>query len=78
MHEENAFLAFSHGPLGCVGKGLGMLEMRMVLCALVQRYEMRLPDRAGWDARGYVEGYKDYFVATRPAVPGLFGRANHL
>ena len=67
VHNEGAFLAFSHGPLGCVGKGLGMLEMRMVVCALVQRYEMRL--REGWDPRAYVEGYKDYFVATRPAVP---------
>ncbi|KAH9852366.1 high nitrogen upregulated cytochrome P450 monooxygenase 2 [Lenzites betulinus] len=67
VHNETAFAPFSHGPMNCVGKGLAMQEMRVVLCAVLQRYELRL--RAGWDPRAYGEGYKDYFVTTRPAVP---------
>ena len=74
-HNESAFLAFSHGPLNCVGKGLGMQEMRMVVTALVQRFEMRLaalPGEvkagAGAGMDGYEAQYRDFFVSTRPEV----------
>ncbi|RPD68192.1 high nitrogen upregulated cytochrome P450 monooxygenase 2 [Lentinus tigrinus ALCF2SS1-7] len=72
VHNDSAFLAFSHGPLNCVGKGLGMQEMRTVVTAIMQRYEMRL--REGWDAAGYEAAYRDYFVSTRPEVPVLLER----
>ncbi|KAI0808389.1 high nitrogen upregulated cytochrome P450 monooxygenase 2 [Fomes fomentarius] len=68
-HNEAAFMAFSHGPLNCVGKGLGMQEMRTVVCALLHRFEVRFRD--GYDVGEYEKGYKDYFVATRPEVPVL-------
>ena len=68
-HNEIAFLPFSHGPMNCPGKGLAMLEMRTVACALLQRFRVRL--RAGWDKARYEEGYKDYFSATRPELPVL-------
>ncbi|RPD68207.1 high nitrogen upregulated cytochrome P450 monooxygenase 2 [Lentinus tigrinus ALCF2SS1-7] len=71
-HNDSAFLAFSHGPMNCVGKGLGMQEMRTVVTAIMQRYEMRL--REGWDAGGYEAEYRDYFVSTRPEVPVLLER----
>ncbi|KAI0821898.1 high nitrogen upregulated cytochrome P450 monooxygenase 2 [Trametes gibbosa] len=67
VHNEMAFAPFSHGPMNCVGKGLAMQEMRVVLCAVLQRYELRLRD--GWDPCAYADGYKDYFVTSRPAVP---------
>ena len=72
-HNDTAFLAFSHGPLNCVGKGLGMQEMRMVVTALVQRFEMRLAAlpgevKAGAGMDGYEEQYRDFFVSTRPEV----------
>ena len=72
VHNEGAFLAFSHGPMNCVGKGLAMQEIRTVVCALVQQYEFRL--RKDWDPRAYSEGYKDYFVSTRPEVPVVVAR----
>lgn len=68
-HNEAAFMAFSHGPLNCVGKGLGMQEMRTVVCALLHRFDVRFRD--GYDVGEYEKGYKDYFVATRPEVPVL-------
>ncbi|KAI0355826.1 high nitrogen upregulated cytochrome P450 monooxygenase 2 [Trametes cingulata] len=67
VHNETAFMPFSYGPMNCVGKALAMQEMRVVLCALLQKYELRLSE--GWDPRSYSEGYKDYLVTTRPPVP---------
>ncbi|KAI9068088.1 high nitrogen upregulated cytochrome P450 monooxygenase 2 [Trametes sanguinea] len=66
-HNEAAFLPFSHGPGNCVGKQLAMQEMRAVVCALLQKFDLRL--REGWDVREYDRGFKDYFVTTRPEVP---------
>ncbi|OSD05151.1 high nitrogen upregulated cytochrome P450 monooxygenase 2, partial [Trametes coccinea BRFM310] len=66
-HNESAFLPFSHGPANCVGKQLAMQEMRMVVCALIQKFELRL--REGWDVDKYDEAFLDYFVTTRPDLP---------
>ncbi|CDO69439.1 hypothetical protein BN946_scf184791.g34 [Trametes cinnabarina] len=66
-HNEAAFLPFAYGPANCVGKQLAMLEMRMVVCALLQKFELRL--REGWDVHEYDKGFLDYFVTTRPDVP---------
>ncbi|TFK81880.1 hypothetical protein K466DRAFT_462549, partial [Polyporus arcularius HHB13444] len=41
VHNETGFLPFSHGPMNCVGKTLAMQEMRMVVCALLQRFRVR-------------------------------------
>ncbi|KAL7277160.1 hypothetical protein ACG7TL_009006 [Trametes sanguinea] len=66
-HSDAAFVPFSHGPGNCVGKQLAMQEMRAVVCALLQKFDLRLRD--GWDVREYDRGFKDYFVTTRPEVP---------
>ncbi|KAI0367365.1 high nitrogen upregulated cytochrome P450 monooxygenase 2 [Pilatotrama ljubarskyi] len=66
-HNEAAFVPFSYGPANCVGKQLAMQEMRTVVCSVLQKFEMRL--REGWNPQEYDEGFRDYFVTTRPAVP---------
>ena len=70
VHNEAAFIPFSYGPMNCVGKGLAMQEMRAVVCALLHRFEIGFADsqEKGEYARAYEDAYKDYFVATRPAV----------
>ena len=67
VHNETAFLAFSYGPMNCVGKNRGMLTTRMVVCALLQRFRIRLG--AGWDSASFEKDYKDYLVALRPDLP---------
>lgn len=67
VHDEAAFLAFSSGPLNCVGKTLAMLELRLVVVALLQRFHVTLAE--GWDVREYDKGYKDFFTASRPSLP---------
>ena len=67
VHDENAFLAFSHGPMNCPGKALALLELRVVTVALVHTFRARL--RAGWDPGFYEREIRDFFSATRPCVP---------
>ena len=67
VHNEQAFLAFAHGPMNCPGKALAMQELRTVVTALVQRFRIRLRD--GWDPAFYEREIRDYFSATRPRVP---------
>ena len=42
VHNEGAFISFSCGPLSCVGKGFGVLQVRIGVCALMQRFRVRL------------------------------------
>ena len=67
VHDENAFLAFSHGPMNCPGKALALLELRVAVVALVHTFRARL--RAGWDSGFYEREIRDFFSATRPCVP---------
>ena len=60
----SAFIPFSFGPANCAGKNLAMLEMRCVICALMQKFDMKFGvngnDRDNsetWD-----EGLNDYFM----------------
>ena len=64
VHDDAGFLPFSAGPMNCVGKTLAMQEIRMVACALLQRF--RLERAPGWDERRVEGEYKDYFTAPRP------------
>ena len=69
VHNDGAFIPFSHGPANCVGKQLAMQEMRTVLCAIVQR--IRLRPVKGWRLEEYDRGFKDYFVTVRGELPAL-------
>ncbi|RPD52782.1 cytochrome P450 [Lentinus tigrinus ALCF2SS1-7] len=71
-HNEVAMLAFSHGPMNCVGKGFALQEIRTVVCALLQRFSFQLEE--GWDLLEYEAAYKDFFVSNRPVLPVLVKR----
>ena len=67
VHNDTAYLPFSYGPMNCPGKGLAMMEMRMLVTAILQRFKVKLSDR--WDPAEYERNFKDYFNATRPDLP---------
>ncbi|KAM5536556.1 hypothetical protein V8D89_009833 [Ganoderma adspersum] len=67
VHDDAAFIPFSYGPMNCVGKGLAMRQMRIVVCALVQKFRVRRKE--GWEPRRYGEEFRDYLVANRPELP---------
>ena len=43
-HNPNAFIPFSFGPSNCVGKNLAILEMRLLVCHIFQKLDLRFPD----------------------------------
>jgi hypothetical protein len=66
-HNPNAWIPFSFGPCNCVGKNLAMLELRMLLCHLVQRLSIKLPK--GCDPAQYERELDDRFVFTIGRLP---------
>ncbi|TFK94594.1 hypothetical protein K466DRAFT_579848 [Polyporus arcularius HHB13444] len=44
VHEDAAYIPFGHGQVHCVGKGV--LEMRMLTCALVHKFDFEVPQGA--------------------------------
>ncbi|GJE91626.1 cytochrome P450 [Phanerochaete sordida] len=48
-HEPGAFIPFSRGPSDCAGKALALQDMRIVLCALLQRLAFAPPRGAPFD-----------------------------
>ena len=67
VHNEDAYMPFSHGPMNCVAKNFALMEMRIVVCALMQRFRFRLP--GGYDPADYERDFKDYLIASRPNLP---------
>ncbi|EJF55985.1 high nitrogen upregulated cytochrome P450 monooxygenase 2 [Dichomitus squalens LYAD-421 SS1] len=66
-HNEAGYLPFSIGPMNCVGKALALQELRMVVCAFLQKFKVRTKE--GWDPRTYEREYRDYFTSPRPDLP---------
>lgn len=70
VHNEAAFIPFSHGPMNCAGRGLAMQQLRTVVCALVQRFRIRLSLSEGRAVGRYQEEFRDsYLAANRVELP---------
>ncbi len=67
VHNDTAFITFGLGPLACVGKALATLQMRMVVCALLQKFDFRLRD--DWDPKEYDANCWEYINLTTPELP---------
>ena len=67
VHNEDAFVPFGHGPLNCVGKGLALQELRMMVCALMQKFDFALQE--GWDPKEFERGMKWYVSTGIPPLP---------
>ncbi|KZV77158.1 high nitrogen upregulated cytochrome P450 monooxygenase 2 [Peniophora sp. CONT] len=72
IHNTAAFLPFSAGPTICAGKALAMLEMRMLLVWLVQRFEFTMPaGESGRTAAEWPDTLEDFFAAHKGALPAI-------
>ncbi|KAH9922831.1 high nitrogen upregulated cytochrome P450 monooxygenase 2 [Epithele typhae] len=68
VHNAAAFLPFSYGPANCVGKALGMQELRAVLALVLQR--LRLRPAEGWDGPdAYRARMREWLIVTKPPLP---------
>jgi cytochrome P450 len=65
--DTRAFNPFSYGPANCVGKNLALLEMRVVICFIVQKFLFE--PKEGFRLESWEEGIEDLFVVKRPPLP---------
>ncbi|KAL5489841.1 hypothetical protein ACEPAI_4673 [Sanghuangporus weigelae] len=62
-----AFIPFSAGRANCVGKNLALMEMRMVVATIVQKFDMRFAE--GYDPLKWEEDLKEFFVMKVGKLP---------
>ncbi|KAF8518339.1 hypothetical protein JB92DRAFT_2663898, partial [Gautieria morchelliformis] len=61
--NHSAYFPFSYGPTKCVGKGLAILELRTVVCALIQKFEFEL--RPGFRREDWEGSLGDWFILVK-------------
>lgn len=66
-HNSSAFIPFSIGPANCAGKNLALLEMRMVICSLIQNFDVAFAE--GWDCNEWEQVLQDIMVAKVGRLP---------
>jgi cytochrome P450 len=67
VHNLDAFIPFSTGPSNCVGKNLAWMEMRMLVCLMLQRYDMQFEE--GYCPKLWEDDIQDYFVMMKGRLP---------
>ena len=65
--NHSAFIPFSYGPRDCVGKRLAMVEIRMVVGLLVQRFDISFAQGFNYDK--WEDSMQDWFVAEVGQLP---------
>jgi cytochrome P450 len=66
VKDKRAFIPFSTGIFGCVGKNLALMELRMVLARVALNFDVQFAE--GEDGRGLEEESKDTFTLTVPSM----------
>ncbi|KZP06354.1 cytochrome P450, partial [Athelia psychrophila] len=65
--DRTAFTPFSFGPSNCVGKNLAIQEMRMVVCLMLQSFDMRFAE--GYDVQRWEKDLEDRIITHVGKLP---------
>ena len=65
--NSDMFVPFSRGPMVCAGKNVALMEIRAVLCAMLQDFDVEVADRSSFDS--YEDGLYEVFTTTRGPLP---------
>ncbi|PAV19188.1 cytochrome P450 [Pyrrhoderma noxium] len=65
--DVRAFIPFSVGPGSCAGKPLAILELRIVIATLMQKFEMQFAE--GYDISEWEEAKEDWFAMKNGRLP---------
>ncbi len=68
VNTKGVFLPFSIGSQNCVGKSVAMMEMRAILCAIVQQFDVK--SGKGFRLNSYEESIKDVYITHRGPLFG--------
>ncbi|KNZ80506.1 Cytochrome P450 67, partial [Termitomyces sp. J132] len=66
VHKTEAFIPFSFGPADCIGRRLAMQELRMVVFAILQRFNLKFA--SGHNPTSWEADICDYFVIRKPKL----------
>jgi cytochrome P450 len=69
--NKGANIPFSRGQMGCVGKGLAMMELRMVFSRVAMRFE-KIEFEKGWGVEAFERETLDTFTTSLPRCPMVF------
>ncbi|KAL5511175.1 hypothetical protein ACEPAH_4390 [Sanghuangporus vaninii] len=65
--DVSAFIPFAVGRANCAGKNLALMEMRMVVATIVQRFDMKFAE--GYDPVKWEEDLEDFFIMKVGKLP---------
>ncbi|PYI12717.1 benzoate 4-monooxygenase cytochrome P450 [Aspergillus sclerotiicarbonarius CBS 121057] len=66
IKDSSPFVPFSTGRYGCIGKQLGLMELRYVVSQIIRRYDAEFAP--GQTAEGFLEGKRDAFTLSLGAL----------
>ena len=65
--DTSAFIPFSYGPANCAGRNLALLEMRVLVALLMQRFDIAFAP--GLDFEQWEKEVQDLFVVKVSELP---------
>ncbi|RSM08998.1 hypothetical protein CEP52_004420 [Fusarium oligoseptatum] len=74
IKDASAFAPFSMGRNSCVGKQLGLMEIRHITTEILSRYNIQFAP--GHDLKAYLENKMDVFTLAVPDLNLVFTRRN--
>jgi cytochrome P450 len=76
VHNPVAYIPFSFGPAGCVGKPLALMELRAIACFILQKYQIK-PAPGDTEAKmvdGWEDTLQDLYTTQWGALPVVLTR----
>ena len=65
--NRDVFVPFSRGPMVCVGKNVALMEIRAVLCTMLQNFDVEVADWSSFES--YEDGLCEVFITKRGPLP---------
>ncbi|GJJ06920.1 hypothetical protein Clacol_001116 [Clathrus columnatus] len=65
--DRSAYIPFSYGPAGCVGKSLAILELRYMTAILVYNFDLSFED--GYNPEQWNKDMVDRFITIKGSLP---------
>ena len=67
IHDLDAYLPFSYGTRLCIGRALALMEMRVVVASVVQKFDMEVAD--GYDIKQWDKDLQDFWAFLTGPLP---------